>query len=449
MKFDLVIKNGVMVSPAETVSGNDIAAKEGRVAAIDRCGSFSEAKEYIDAAGKYVLPGIIDAHVHFREPGYEYKEDFKTGSAAAACGGVTTVFDMPNNLPVCSTPETLKEKLEIIKSKSYVDYGLFAAVTQESVELVPKLAEAGANAFKVFMGATVGGVPAPDDDGILRAFELVRESGLRVGVHAENNAIINFLTSRLKAAGRTDPLTHTLVRPAAAEAEAVQRAILFAQTTGCNLHICHLSTKEGVAIVRESRQTGDAVSAETAPHYLLLDEDYMKQVGGVMKINPPIRSRSHGKALWQGLLDGTIDMNATDHAPHSLEEKMDTDIWKVNSGFIGVETQVPLMLTQVNAGRLSLNTYVKLASENPARLFNLYPRKGVIAVGSDADFTIIDMDKEATIVSHKLHSQNPITPFDGWKVKGVPVCTLVRGQIVMRDGEIIGQPEGNHVQPIV
>ena len=183
MKFDLVIKNGKIVSSQGTYEGDDIALKDGKVAAIDRQGSFSDAKETIDATGKYVLPGIIDAHVHFREPGYEYKEDFGTGSAAAAYGGVTTVLDMPNNLPFCSTPKALKDKMALVAPKAYVDYGFVVAITGETVEDVPGLAAAGANVYKIFMGSTVGGVPAPDDGGMLRAFQLVKETGLRIVVH--------------------------------------------------------------------------------------------------------------------------------------------------------------------------------------------------------------------------------------------------------------------------
>ena len=175
----------------------------------------------------------------------------------------------------------------------------------------------------------------------------------------------------------------------------------------------------------------------------------MKKVGGVLKMNPPIRSREHGEALWDAILDGTVEVIDTDHSPHSKEEKFNDNIWKVTPGFVGVETKVPLMLTQVNAGKLSLNQYVKLVTENPARLFNLYPQKGTIAVGSDGDFTIIDMDKEGIIDSKKLHSRNTVTPFDGWKVKGMPVYAVVRGNIVMKDGEIVGKPKGKHIKAIV
>ena len=449
MAVDLVIRNGKIVTPQGIYEGDDIAVEKGKIVAIDKRGSFPKAKEVIDAVGKYVLPGIIDVHVHFREPGYTYKEDFETGSMAAAAGGVTTICDMPNNQPFCSTVEAFLQKKEIIKNKAYVDYGLVAAVVGDTVEEIPKLAEAGINVFKIFMGATVGGVPAPDDGGMFRAFQLIAETGLRIGVHAENNPIMDYLTAKLKEAGRTDPLAHVEARPPVAEAEAIQRAVLFAAETGCKLHIYHLSSKEGVELIKAAQEKGVRVSAETGPHYLLLDCNYMEKVGSILKMNPPVRSREHGEALWQGLLDGTVEVIATDHSPHTPEEKIKENIWEAIPGFTGVETSVPLMLTQVNEGRLSLMTYVKLASENPARLFNLYPRKGTIQIGTDADFTIVDMAKEGVINSEKLHSKSKISPFDGWRVKGLPVYAIVRGNVVMKDGEIVGKPQGELIKPIV
>jgi len=260
---------------------------------------------------------------------------------------------------------------------------------------------------------------------------------------------MDYMTAKLKAAGRTDPLAHVEARPPIAEAESIQRAILFAAETGCKLHIYHLSSKEGVQLIKAAREKGVQVSAETGPHYLLLDCNYMQKVGSILKMNPPVRSREHGEALWLGLLDGTVEVIATDHSPHTPEEKIKDNIWEAIPGFPGVETSVPLILTQVNEGRLSLMTYVKLASENPARVFNLYPRKGTIQINTDADFTIVDMEKEGVITSEKLHSKSKITPFDGWRVKGLPVYAIVRGNIVMKDGEIVGKPHGELIEPIV
>lgn len=445
MEFDLIIQNGKIVTPQHTREGWSIAVRDGKIAALDRLENFPPAQATIDAAGKYVLPGVIDAHVHFREPGAEYKEDFASGTTAAAAGGVATVLDMPNNRPVCATVERLREKIDRIAPKARVDFGLLAAVVGDNLGQIPLLADAGAIGYKIFMGATVGGVPGPDDAAMLKAMAVIRETALPLAVHAENNSIIEFFSRQLKAQRRTDPAAHVASRPAIAEAEAVQRAILFASETGCNLHICHLSSKPGVEMVRSARRRGLNVTAEATPHHLLLNDMHMEEVGGIQKINPPVRSREHAEALWKGLADGTIGMIATDHSPHTAAEKTNSDIWQVIPGFVGVETSVPLMLTQVNQGRLSLNDYVRLAAENPARIFNLYPRKGVVAVGADADFTIVDMERSATISSQRLHSRSSTTPFDGWKVKGVPVITIVRGRVVMKDGEINGSPVGRHL----
>ena len=448
MYVDLVVKNGKIVTPQATYEGDDIAVKNGKIIAIDKQGSFTEAKEVINIKGKYILPGLIDVHVHFRDPGLTYKENFITGSTAAAMGGITTVCDMPNCVPSTCTLDAYQQKLEIVKSKSYVDYGLIAAIVGNSIQEIPKLAEAGINVFKIFMDVTIGGVLTLNGGEMLEAFRLVAETGRRVGVHAENNSIVDFFTAKLKEEGRTDALAHLEAHASVAEAEAIKRAILFAKETCCKLHIHHMSSKDGVELVRESKAKGMDVSTETGPHYLLLNSENYKKLGSILKINPPVRSAENGEALWEGLKDGTVEVIATDHSPHTEEEKIKDNIWEALSGFPGVETSLPLMLTQINEGRISLNQYVKLVSENPARLFNMYPQKGNFNIGTDADFTIVDMEKESVIDKNRLHSKTKITPFDGYKVKGVPVFTIIRGKIVMKDGKIIGKPQGRKIDPI-
>ena len=221
MAIDLIIRNGKIVTPQSIHEGDDIGVEKGKIFTIDRRGIFAEPKEVIDATGKYLLPGIIDVHVHFREPGATYKEDFDTGTMAAAAGGVTTIFDMPDNKPLISTVEAFKQKLEMIKKEAYVDYGLVSAIVNDSIPETPKLAEEGINVSKIFMGETVGGVPAPDDRGILKALKLVAETGLQVGVHAVNNAIMDFFKAELQKADRIDPLAHVEARPNIAGAETI------------------------------------------------------------------------------------------------------------------------------------------------------------------------------------------------------------------------------------
>lgn len=444
--YDLIIKNGQVVSPEATYAAH-VLVQGGKIAGFIQGEELPPAREVFDAQGLYVLPGIIDIHVHFRDPGVTYKEDFGTGSLAAVHGGVTTVVDMPNVNPPTATVEAFNLKLSEAKAKSYCDFGIIGVVFEENIGELKALAEAGVVGFKIFMGETVGSLPSPTDGGIIEAMKVIAETGLRVGVHAENRTIIEYYTKKLKAEGRTDPVAHVEARPNIAEAECIARAIMFAEQTGCKLHIYHMSSKEGVDLVGAAKARGVDVSAETGPHYLLLDYTHMHKVGSMLKMNPPVRALADQKRLREGLLDGTVEAIATDHSPHTLEEKTNDDIWKAIPGFCGVETNVPLMLTQVNEGWISLNHYVKVASEGPAKLFNMYPQKGSLLVGTDADFTIVDLNREGEIKAENLHSKNKVTPFDGFKVKGMPVATIIRGRVVMKDGQVLGGPQGELVRP--
>ena len=445
MSYDLVIKNGAVVTPEATFQAN-VGVKDGLIAAI--ASEDLTGRRVINAAGLYLLPGLIDGHVHFRDPGLTYKEDLATGSQAAAAGGICTIIDMPNTKPPLSTVEAFQEKKTLGESKSCVDFGVVAVVVQDNVDLIPELATTGILGYKIFMGETVGAIPAPDDGAMFDAFGLIAKTGLRVGLHAENNQIMQHLIKRFKAQGRTDPLAHLDSRPEIAEADAIQTAILYAEVTGAKVHIYHMSSKKGVELVAKAKKAGIDATAETGPHYLLLDGPTdMPKLKSMLKMNPPVRAKEHGEALFQGLLDGSVDMIATDHSPHTLEEKIKDNIWEAIPGFCGVETSVPLMLTQVNAGRMTLNQYVKVASENPARVWGMYPKKGRLSVGSDADFTIVDLGREDVIRSERLHSRSKVSPFDGYPVKGMPVYTVVRGNVVMEKGEVDPAPIGKLVSP--
>lgn len=436
---DLVIRGGTVVTPEGRVQGG-LAVDAGVIVAVAADEALPAAREVIDARGQYLLPGVIDSHVHFREPGLEYKEDWQSGTAAAACGGVTTVLEMPNTRPPTATVEALQLKQRCAARGARVDYGIYGLLAQDNAGDLAGLAEHGVIGFKCYMGETVGAIPAPDDGVMLEEFETAARLGLRVAVHAENNGIMQRIISRLKAAGRTDPLAHVDSRPEICAVEAVSRAILFAEWTGARLHICHESCKDVLPIVRAARQRGVDVTVETCPHYLLLTSEAMSRLGSVLRMNPPVRAAGHDEALWAGLLDGTIDMMSTDHSPHSIEEKTRPDIWHAVSGFPGVETAVPLMLTEVNRGRLGLERYVQVSSANPARAWGLYPRKGALQVGSDADVIVVDMEREGKIRGAELHSKSKITPFEGVTTRGRPVCTIVRGRVVMREGELVGEP---------
>jgi dihydroorotase len=451
MAADLVLRNGTVVTSTETFEGG-VAITGGKIVAVGADSVLPEGKQDIDVGGNLIAPGLIDFHVHFREPGLTYKEDFTTGSTAAVHGGVTSVLDMPNTKPITSTPEVVAMREQAIAEKSYCDIVLVGVVVQENVDQIIPMARAGAVGFKIFLGETIGNIPAPDDGMLVDALENVAKTGLRIGFHAENNQILQHRTRQLKAAGRQDPMAFLESRPAICEAESIQRMALFARYTGARIHIYHLSSKDGAMMVREWKDKGVDITTETGPHYMFLNaEKYMNQLGPRMRMNPPVRTSEHGEYLYQSILNGTVDMIATDHSPHTAEEKLNPDIWKAISGFTGVETVMPLMLSEaVNKRGMSINHFVKICSENPAKVWNVWPRKGSLHVGTDGDITVIDLNKEWTIDETRLHSKNNITPWHGWSGKGRPVMTIVRGQVVMRDGELVAeQPCGQMVRPLI
>jgi len=437
---DLVIRSGLVVSPDSVIEAS-VAIKDGRIIAVGDDAIMPQATETLDARGLHVLPGAIDDHVHFRDPGYPHKEDFASGTAAAAFGGVTTVFDMPNTIPPTGTPDILADKLKMAAGKAHVDFGLYALLGEDTIEHVPELAKS-AIGFKLYMGNTFGKIASPSTGAMLEAFEVVAATGKRVSLHAETNSIMERRETRMRQAGRTDPLAHIASRPAVVAVEAVSRAAILAEWTGARIHILHISSAEELRPLREAKARGVDITGETCPHYVLLSTDDYARFAGVIRVNPPVREARNQQALWDAIADGTIDVIATDHAPHSPEEKTRNDIWTVDCGFPGVETQMPLMLTEVNAGRFSISDYVRWSAANVAKLWGLYPRKGVIQPGADADIAVVDLAREWSIDDAKLQSLSRITPFHGRRVKGLPLHTLVRGCFVMKDRQLVSGTRG-------
>jgi dihydroorotase len=445
-RADLLVKNGTIVTSTATFQA-DLAIADGAFVAIGVEAEGLDAAEVFDASGKYVLPGIIDEHVHFREPGLEYKEDFETGSRAAAMGGVTTVIDMPNTIPPTSTAELVRQKQESIESKAYCDVGVYGLVAQDNLDQLAPMAEAGVVGFKCFLGMTTGEIAPPDDGVLLDALRTIAGLGMRCGFHAENDAIMRHLVRQLQAEQRTDPLAHLESRPVVAEVEAIQRAALFASHMRTKIHIFHLTSREGSETIQEWRKRGVDITCEATPAHCFLTADDMQRLGSVMRINPPVREPGHADALLHGLRTGAITSIATDHSPHTLEEKRNINIWHAVSGFVGVETSLRLFLTHaVHTGQLTLQQLVRATSEGPARTWELYPRKGVIQVGADADLTIVDLDLPGTIEAAKLHSKTNVTPFDGQPTRGQAIATIVRGRVVMREAELVGPPTGRFVR---
>jgi dihydroorotase len=439
---DLVIRGGKVVSPDSVIEAS-VAIKDGTIIAVGSHDAMPAAREALDATGLHVLPGAIDVHVHFRDPGYPHKEDFESGTAAAAFGGVTTVFDMPNTIPPTGNAEILAAKHKMAVEKAHVDFGLYGLLGEDTIEHVPDLVAGGVIGFKLYMGNTFGKIPSPSTGAMLEAFEVVAPTGKRISLHAETNSIMERRETRLRAAGRTDPLAHIASRPAVVAVEAVSRAAILAEWTGARIHILHISSAEELRPLREAKARGVDITGETGPHYLMLSTQDYARLAGVIRVNPPVRETRNQEPLWAALADGTIDIVATDHAPHAPEEKTRNDIWTVDCGFPGVETQMPLMLTEMNAGRFTICDYVRWSAANPAKIFGLYPRKGVIQPGAEADIAIVDLARSWTIDDAKLQSRSKITPFHRTAVKGLPLHTLVRGRFVMKDRTLVAGTRGH------
>lgn len=440
-KADLVIANGRIVTPDSVFEGS-IAIKDGKVLAVGELEAMPLATELFDAAGMHILPGAIDDHVHFRDPGYPHKEDWESGTAAAAFGGVTCVFDMPNTIPPTGNGEILAAKHAIAASKAHVDFGLYGLLGDDTIATVPELIAGGVIGFKLYMGNTFGKIPSPDTGATLECFEVAAATGKRVSLHAENNDIMERRQKRLMAAGKKDQWAHLAARPNVVAVEAVSRAAILAEWTGARIHVLHISTAEELRPLREAKARGVDITGETCPHYLLLSTDDYSRVPGIIAVNPPVREKQNQQPIFDALKDGTIDVIATDHAPHAYEEKTRNDIWTVDCGFPGVETQMPLMLTQVNAGRMSISDYVRMSAYNPARIWGLYPRKGALLLGSDADIAIVDLARDHVIRDAETQSRSKVSPWDGYRVKGLPIHTLVRGRFVMKDRNLVSGTKG-------
>lgn len=443
--LDLLVKGGTLVSSKGCVRA-DLGVKDGRVVSIGT--GLGPAESEVDARSLHVLPGLVDVHVHFREPGMEYKEDFTSGSRAAAAGGVTTAFDMPNTRPPTSTGQALRQKRELALGRSHIDFGLYGVILPDNEEELGDLASEGAMGFKLFMGETTGQNPPPDDGTIFAAFRRAAELELVVGVHAENDPVLQRLKRELREAGRTDPGAHLDSRPPFVEAEAVSRAVTLAEAAGNRLHIHHLSTRQGVERVLEARRRGVPVTCEVLISHLLLDETAYERYGNLIQLNPPIRPREHVERLWAALTEGHVDCVATDHAPHSLEEQRRSNVWEGVGGFIGVETLLPLLLSCVARGWISLEQAVQVSSENPARIYNLYPTKGSLEVGADADFVLVDLGASYRLSDSQLHSRHPVSPYDGWQVRGRPLATYLRGCCIFREGQVTDPPTGQMLRPV-
>ena len=431
---NLLIKNGYLANSKE-ISKKDIFISNGKISEI---GDLSHIKSdhVIDASNQYVLPGIIDPQVHFRDPGLTHKEDLHTGSMAAASGGVTTFFEMPNTDPATTTIEKLDQKYDVANSKSLVNYSFFLGATSNNIDEIKNLKNNCG--LKIFMGSSTGNLLVDDDESLDKIFASCNRV---IAVHAEDEEILKESAKLIKG---TDFTNHIKARPVEAALKATTKATKLALKYNRRLHVLHLSTAEEVKFIRKHKST-NLITCETTPQHLLMDApNIYNEIGSFAQMNPPIREKYHQEELWKGLLDGTIDCIATDHAPHTLEEKS-LPYGQAPSGMPGVETSLTLMLNEVSKGRIKLEKIVQLMSENPASIYKM-KNKGFIKLGYDADITIVDMQKEKTISNDFMKTKCGWTAFDGVKTKGWTQYTIVNGNIVYNDGELDLEHRGKKVE---
>ncbi len=424
---DLVIKNARLFIN-DTIQPAEIAVDNGKISKISKIIGHKEVDKVIDAKGALILPGAIDVHVHFRDPGMTKKENWYTGSCAAAAGGVTAVFDHPNTIPPTVDPHSFKEKRKAAK-KSIIDYGINAGVTANLASF-KELWELGATAFgEIFMAESTGSLNVSER--ILKeALEVIGKLDAVACIHAEDEETGKKFLHLLK--GNLAPESYSKSRPNLSEKIAVEKAIKLTGD-GTRLHFCHISALESIGIIRKAKTQNRNITCEVTPHHLFLSTKDYRRLGALGKINPPLRDFPSQQGLWAGLNDGTIDIVASSHEPHLNSEKL-TDIWSAPAGVPGVETLLPLMLMAVKRNLLTLKKLIEITSSNPAKVFNLN-EKGHILQGFDADLVILGTAQE--IKEQNLHSKAGWTPFQG--MKGIfPAKTIVCGEIVW-DGEIIGK----------
>ena len=432
--YDLILTGGTVVNH-DGQGQRDIGVRGGRIAAIGDLAQASSGSR-IDCRGLHILPGVIDSQVHFREPGLEHKEDLETGSRAAVLGGVTAVFEMPNTNPLTTSEAALADKVSRATGRMHCDFAFWVGGTRENAGDVGELERLpGAAGIKVFMGSSTGDLLVEDDEGVA---SILRNTRRRAAFHSEDEFR---LRERLGERVPGDPSSHPVWRDEIAALRCTERLVRIARETRARIHVLHISTAEEIAFLEAHK---DVATCEATPHHLTMSSDDYARLGTLLQMNPPVRDKRHRDGIWHGISQGIVDVLGSDHAPHTLEEKA-KPYPASPSGMTGVQTLVPIMLDHVNAGRLTLERFVDLSSHGPNRIFGI-ARKGRIAAGYDADFTIVDMKRTETITNAQAGSKAGWTPYDGKRVTGWPVGTIIRGNRVMWEGEIVLKGQGRPVE---
>jgi len=433
--FDLIVRRGEVVNHAGRGPA-DIGVRGGKIAAIGDLAQAS-AGETFDASGLTVMPGVIDTQVHFREPGLEWKEDLETGSRAAVLGGVVAVFEMPNTEPTTTDPAALEDKLARARDRMHCDHAFYVGGTHENARFLGELERLpGCCGIKVFMGASTGTLLVQDDEGIE---QVLRHIHRRAAFHSEDEYR---LADRRPLARTGDWTSHYEVRDAQSAIQSTERLVRIARQLGKRIHVLHVTTREEIAYLAHHK---DVASVEVTPQHLTLaGPEAYERLKGFAQMNPPIRGPEHRDGLWLGVANGVADVLGSDHAPHTKEEKA-RPYPASPSGMPGVQTLLPVMLTHVAEGRLSLERLVDLTSHGANRIFGLAD-KGRLAVGYDADLTVVDLKARKVLRHEDMASRVGWTPFDGFEARGWPMATIVRGRVVMRDGEITAPHQGQPVR---
>lgn len=446
--LDLILKNAKVYLEDRFVEGVSVGVQAGQIAAIAAPECMPEGARTLDLTGEYLIPGTIDTHMHVRDPGHTERGTFYTETMAAAAGGVTTILEQPISVPPQHNVEILERRIARAEAQCVVDFAFYGAAGGEYLEDIAQLAADGRIvAYKTFLHAPpegreqeFQGLTMADDAQLYAGMRELAKTGLFCAFHAENNDMIAANIRRLRAEGRVSPEYHCVSRPTVAEVTSVERILNFVRETGARVEIAHVSCPEVMELLRQAKKDGLPVYVETCPHYLFLTEEDMVKFGPYAKCNPPVRSRAQAEKLWDYVNDGTVDYMGSDHSPFLVEEKTRglKDIFAAAAGFPGADLRLPLMLDAVAEGRTTLEKVVELLSVNPARCFGLYPTKGTIQVGADADFTLFRMDRHTVVdkARNYSHARDIAIPYDGRELKCAVTGTIVRGRAVMRDGVV-------------
>lgn len=442
MKVEKLIVNGTIVTPFGRYKG-DIGINEGKIASIFEKSEGINAKEVVDIKGKYILPGVIDAHNHFQDPGFTHREDFIHGTASCAAGGTTTTISHPMNDPAIVDVASYNANLKAYENRGIIDYGIHGGGTSDNIDDIEKLwTETGATAIKMFMCFSVKEFPFVHDDAMFEILErLGKLNGLAI-IHAENDELIKLMETRLKSDGRRDPIAYNLSRPDIVEIEAIKRAIYLIEQTSSQALILHVSTAEGLTEIKNAQRRGVKVWAESCPHFFTFVREDMKELGPYLKFSPVMRDEENRLKMWKLLNEGYVDTFGSDHSPFSKEEKElgKNDIWKAPNGIPGNQIMLTVLLDGVNKDLVTLERVVEVTSYNPAKIYGLYPNKGVIQPGADADFVIVDLELEKKFAKEDSKSKCTWSPYFERTFKGWPIMTLLRGEIIYKEGKILVEP---------